>query len=168
MATPDQPLAGRDPGCSCVGVCLALLVLCSGLAGLRIGLRHGVGFGLLGIIAGVAAGIVATAAMIVVELLLIGALIFIDSLLPHLSIGDRFFRVVRRWPWIFAVFALVGLGVGAWISWVNPPDPSRVWLFKAIGILCIIFYGGLLILLVVKLRDGTWRAFCDDQASQLG
>jgi hypothetical protein len=73
-------------------------------------------------------------------------------------VGRSFFRIVRRWPIVFAAVAAAGEAVGVWgISFL----PSRDWTMVLIGVLCITFYTGLLVLLVVKLWRGTWGEFCD-------
>jgi hypothetical protein len=74
------------------------------------------------------------------------------------AIGRWFFRTVRRWPILFAVVALTGdwVGVSA-VGWWAPGD----WFLFAVGVLCLVFYTGLLALLVAKLWSGTWEEFCD-------
>lgn len=91
-----------------------------------------------------------------------------EHLIAHLIvpfIGRWFFRTVRRWPWVFAGFALAGECVGAWaVGFWQAGD----WILVGIGILCLAFYTGLLILLAVKLRTDTWVAFCDKAEAVFG
>jgi hypothetical protein len=81
-------------------------------------------------------------------------------LITHLIapfVGRCFFRTVRRWPVIFALIALGGEGIGVWAVFVEPGN----WMLAGIGVLIFVFYTWLLILLLSKLRGGTWGAFCD-------
>ena len=83
-----------------------------------------------------------------------------EYLIAHLIapfVGRWSFRAFRRWPVLFAAAALVGDGVGLWLISIRPAGD---WVLVG-GILCLVFYTGLLVLLVVKLWSGTWSAFCD-------
>jgi hypothetical protein len=73
-------------------------------------------------------------------------------------VGRTFFRIVRRWPTVFAGVAGIGLTVGVWAVGFLP---ARNWMIVGIGVLCLVFYSGLLVLLIVKLWRGTWVEFCD-------
>lgn len=86
----------------------------------------------------------------------------IGELLTPLA-GRTFFRAVKRFPPAFAVVALAGEGVGVWAVGFSADDD---WTLKSIGAGCLAFYTGLLVLLAVKLRAGTWGDFCDSSASQ--
>src|SRR5205823_6322025 len=57
-------------------------------------------------------------------------------------IGRWFFRTVRRWPAVFAAVALVGECVGGWaVGFWSESD----WVLVGIGVLCLVFYTGLLV-----------------------
>ena len=73
-------------------------------------------------------------------------------------VGRWFFALVRRRPLVFAACALTGLCIGLWLlSFFQTGD----WALGAIGVTCVVFYAGALLLLILKLRAGTWIAFCD-------
>jgi hypothetical protein len=73
-----------------------------------------------------------------------------------------FFRVVRRCPWVFALVALAGLFLGYCCLFVFQDDNSRKeWFLRVLGVLCLIFYGGLIVLLIRKLATKSWMDFCD-------
>jgi hypothetical protein len=92
------------------------------------------------------------------------------SLITHL-IGGRlvpvlsrsFWRAVKRFPPAFAGVALAGQFLGAWL--VNCCGPAGDWSMTGLGVLCLIFYTGLVVMLAVKWWDGTWGEFCDYAAS---
>ena len=71
-------------------------------------------------------------------------------------VGRMFMRIVRRYPIVFAGFAMVGQYVGV-IILMQPDDKAAI----PLGLLCIAFYSGLFIVLIVKLRRGTWDASCE-------
>ncbi len=77
-------------------------------------------------------------------------------------VGRTFFRAVKRCPPAFAAVALAGEAVGVWAVGSGAEGD---WLLVGVGVLCLTFYTGLLALLAVKLRAGTWDAFCDWAAS---
>lgn len=85
----------------------------------------------------------------------------IGHLLTPLA-GRTFFRTAKRFPPTFAAVALAGEAVGVWAVgfWVVGD-----WFLVGIGVLCLVFYTGLLALLAIKLWAGTWGAFCDWAAS---
>ena len=64
------------------------------------------------------------------------------------------------------MIALAGEGVGVWAIglWPGRSIADDLALF-GVGILCLVFYSGLLGLWIVKLWNGTWAAFCDSAAS---
>lgn len=74
-------------------------------------------------------------------------------------LGRCLFRICRRWPVVFAGLA----GVGQWvaISVIDRSYSQQNWPGVAAGGAGLIFCTGMLVLLVVKLRAGTWTAFCD-------
>ena len=78
-------------------------------------------------------------------------------------VARTFFRAIKRWPGLLAAIALTGEAVGVWAvaCW-----PAGDWRLVGIGVLCLGFYTFLLALLAIKLRAGTWGAFCDWAASE--
>src|SRR5438128_216405 len=77
-------------------------------------------------------------------------------------IARWFFLLVGRQPAVFALVAIAGDALGTVLVRLGFADD---WAIFAIGVLCLIFYTGLLALLVVKLRAGTWKASCESMAS---
>lgn len=89
------------------------------------------------------------------------------SLIGHLLtplVGRTFFRTVKRFPLAFVAVAVGGQGLGAWL--VCECGPAGDWPMAGLGVLLLVFYTGLLGLVAVKCRTGTWDNFCDDAASQ--
>jgi hypothetical protein len=89
-----------------------------------------------------------------------------EHLLGHLIshvitplVGRAFFRTVRRWPITFAALAIGGLLVGLVVIDVSISVSN--WLLVGLGVAMEVFYGGLLLMQLHKLRQGTWTAFCD-------
>ena len=78
-----------------------------------------------------------------------------------------FFRACARWPGLFAFIVLCGLGVGVWAAFLAQDlKPDQVIAVRLIGLGCLGFYGFLLVMLIVKLRRGTWTEFCQWAASE--
>jgi hypothetical protein len=77
-------------------------------------------------------------------------------------VGRTFFRVVRRFPFVFVVVAVAGLVLGYCCIFVLHDDkPSKEWFLRCLGIGCLFFYGGLLVLLIHKICTKKWADFCD-------
>ncbi len=77
-------------------------------------------------------------------------------------VGRTFFRVVRRCPWVFGIVGLAGLFLGYCCLFVFQDDhPRKEWFLRVLGVLCLIFYAGLIALLIRKLITKTWTEFCD-------
>ena len=80
-------------------------------------------------------------------------------------VGRTFWRTVKRCPAAFGAVALAGQAFGVWAVGFGVTGD---WALVAIGVSCLVFYTGLLALLAVKLRAGTWGAFCDWSAALFG
>ena len=77
-------------------------------------------------------------------------------------VGRAFFRIVRRFPFVFALVAIGGLVLGYCCIFVlHDDDPAREWFLRVIGVGCLGFYGWLLVLLIRKLSSKSWAVFCD-------
>ena len=76
-----------------------------------------------------------------------------------------FFRTIKRFPLAFAAVAAVGQAVGAWL--VCNCGQAGNWSMAVLGVFELGFYTGLLGLLTVKWRNGTWGEFCDYVLSQV-
>ncbi len=74
------------------------------------------------------------------------------------TIGRFFWRAAKRFPPAFAGVGFVGQFVGVFLI---QGAPAGDWPIFGIGVLCLIFYTGLLGLLAIKLWSGTWDLFCD-------
>jgi hypothetical protein len=83
--------------------------------------------------------------------------------LPLVRIAGRtFFRIVRKFPFVFALVAIVGLALGYCCIFVLHDDsPAKEWFLRIIGVGCLIFYGWLLVLLIHKMSNKNWTDFCD-------
>ncbi len=77
-------------------------------------------------------------------------------------VGRTFFRAVRTLPFLFPLVMAIGLAICVWI-FVAAIDskPFPPWFLKTIGLLGISFYGGLLIMFLMKRLHGTWDEFCE-------
>ena len=78
--------------------------------------------------------------------------------------GRTFFRAVKRFPPAFAAVAVLGQALGIWLMYEC--GPAGDWPMAGLGLLCLVFYAGLLGLVVFKCLEGTWDRFCDYAASQ--
>jgi hypothetical protein len=77
-------------------------------------------------------------------------------------IGRNFFRVVRKFPLVFALVAVAGLAFGyCCIFILRDDEPANEWFLRSIGVGCFIFYGWLLVLLIRKISNNSWTVFCD-------
>lgn len=77
-------------------------------------------------------------------------------------VGRAFFRIVRRFPFVFGLASIGGLVLGYCSIFVlHDANPARAWFLRVIGVGCLIFYGWLLVLLIRKLGNKSWPAFCD-------
>jgi hypothetical protein len=77
-------------------------------------------------------------------------------------VGRTFFRVVKRFPFVFALVAIAGLVLGYCCIFVLHDDVLlKEWLLRIIGGGCFVFYGGLLIFLICKINSRRWAEFCD-------
>ncbi|MFO0956329.1 MAG: hypothetical protein U0800_02550 [Isosphaeraceae bacterium] len=94
------------------------------------------------------------------------------GLVPALvvTLGARlFFGACRVFPPLFGLITLTGIGVGVWlIGFAEDADFWSLVELRLIGVGCLIFYGGLLTTLIVKLRNGTWGRFCRRCAYEFG
>jgi hypothetical protein len=78
-----------------------------------------------------------------------------------------FFRACKAFPSLMAAIAVAGLAVGVWATFIGVhPRPNETIYLRLVGVLCLIFYGGLLTMLVVKVRNKTWGTFCDRAAEE--
>ena len=75
-------------------------------------------------------------------------------------------RAVRRFPLLFAGGAVGGQAFGAWLA--CECGPAGDWPMAGLGVLMLGFYTGLVGLVAVKWRDGTWGGFCDYVLSLVG
>jgi hypothetical protein len=77
-------------------------------------------------------------------------------------VGRSLFRSMKRFPMLLVVIVIVGDSLGfCFVRLSGAGD----WLLFSIGVACLVFYTGLLPLLVFKLLAGTWADFCDWGAS---
>jgi hypothetical protein len=78
-------------------------------------------------------------------------------------VGRAFFRAVRRFPVIFLLCCVGGLvvGIAALFLFGERPNARDAFFCRLIGVGCILFYGWLALLFVLKMRRGSWRDFCD-------
>lgn len=89
------------------------------------------------------------------------------------NLGARlFFGACRIFPPLFVAVCLIGVGVGVLLSFgfiaADGPGPWEPLILRGLGVGCLIFYGGLLAVLVVRLRDGSWGWFCRRLAAAFG
>jgi surface polysaccharide O-acyltransferase-like enzyme len=77
-------------------------------------------------------------------------------------VGIKFFQLVRWCPPIFALVCGAGIGLGIFFVMEHPDSQQirRAIFLKVMGVLAILFYGGLLVMWSVKRWKGTWDAFC--------
>ena len=68
-------------------------------------------------------------------------------------------RSVKRFPLLFAVAAAAGQAFGAWL--IRECGPAADWPMAGLGALMLVFYTGLIVLVAMKCRAGTWGEFCD-------
>jgi hypothetical protein len=71
-------------------------------------------------------------------------------------------QLFRKRPIFFLLFAFAGLVMGYLFTFVFPDiNEAKELVFRGIGITCLIFYTGLLIMFLHKINTGTWGQFCD-------
>jgi hypothetical protein len=81
-------------------------------------------------------------------------------------VARLFFRACGKWPGLFALAMLSGLGVGFWLLFVEEPKPDQRLAVWGMGLGCLTFYGSLLAVQIVKVRRGTWVQFCERCAAE--
>ena len=89
------------------------------------------------------------------------ACFIVELLIPIL--GWAFWMAVKRFPPAFAGVTFVGQLLGAFL--LDYCGQAVDWPMAGLGVLCLIFYTGLLGMLIIKLWHGTWGVFCDYAAS---
>jgi hypothetical protein len=80
-------------------------------------------------------------------------------------VGIKFFQIVRWFPPLFAMVCMLGIALGVFllVGHASSQQVRGAMMLKPIGVLMILFYGGLMAMWVVKLSKRTWDAFCARQ-----
>jgi hypothetical protein len=88
-------------------------------------------------------------------------MVFIPSNTLVGSVGRLVWRVFKKVPILFLLCCIIGLTVGVVVLFCPATGAREAIFLRIIGVACLLFYGGLAVLFVVKIRRGTWQRFCD-------
>ncbi len=81
------------------------------------------------------------------------------------KVGCLFVKMIRAFPPLWALICLLGIGLGILgLTGHGKSDDLLARLMpiaRVVGVLCIVGYGSLLCVFLIKCIRGTWMATCD-------
>lgn len=78
--------------------------------------------------------------------------------------GRLFYKIVGRFPLVSVILCLGGIFAGYCAIFVLHDNlPAKEWVLRVIGLLWIIGYSTFLIIVIYKIINGSWKAYCDKQ-----